>query len=130
MRDFRDYKVWQLAHQLTLEVYAATRGFPKEELYGLTGQIRRACASIPINIAEGCGKDGDAEFYRFLQIAMGSASELEYELQLAKDLQYLSDDDYQLLNCKLIEVRKMLNGLIQRVRPTRTNHPILTANGK
>jgi len=129
MRDFRDYKVWQLAHQLTLEVYAATRAFPKDELYGLTNQIRRACASIPINIAEGCGKDGDAEFNRFLQIAMGSSSELDYELNLANDLKYLSDEDYQRFNTKLTEVRKMLNGLIQRVRPERSNRQTQTANG-
>jgi len=83
MKDFRELKVWEKAHQLTLEVYKATTIFPKDELYGLTSQIRRACASIPANIAEGCGRRGDAEFARFLGIAMGSASELDYHLLLA-----------------------------------------------
>jgi four helix bundle protein len=78
MKDFRTLTVWQKAHQLTLAVYKATRGFPKEEMYGLTSQVRRASSSIPANIAEGCGRDGDAELARFFQIAMGSASELEY----------------------------------------------------
>ncbi|MFQ5961877.1 MAG: four helix bundle protein, partial [Candidatus Methylomirabilales bacterium] len=74
MRDFRELKVWEKAHHLTLAVYNATTTFPRDELYGLTSQIRRSCASIPANIAEGCGRGGDAEFARFLQIAMGSAS--------------------------------------------------------
>jgi len=129
MKKFRDLKVWEHAHQLTLEVYKVTNAFPKDELYGLTSQIRRACSSIPTNIAEGCGKDGDAEFNRFLQIAMGSSSELEYELQLAKDLKYLTNDDFLRLDAKLIEVRKMLNGLIQRVRPGRSNRQSQTATG-
>jgi four helix bundle protein len=73
---------------LTLDLYEITKSFPKEELYGLTSQIRRSCSSIPANIAEGCGRDGDAELARFLQIAMGSASELEYHLLLANDLAF------------------------------------------
>jgi four helix bundle protein len=86
LRDFRELKVWGKANQLTLSVYKATQIFPKEELYGLTSQMRRSCASIPANIAEGCGRTGEAELARFLQIAMGSASELEYYLLLAYDL--------------------------------------------
>jgi len=81
VKAFRDLKVWEKAHQLTLQVYKATAPFPKEEMYGLTSQIRRAAASIPANIAEGCGRSSDAELGRFLQIAMGSASELEYHLR-------------------------------------------------
>ena len=89
MKDFRNLKVWEKSHQLALAVYKATSTFPRHELYGLTSQIRRACASIPANIAEGCGRSGDAELARFLQIAMGSASELEYHLLLARDLGFL-----------------------------------------
>jgi len=95
LRDFRKQKVWEKSHLLTLEIYRATENFPREELYGLTGQIRRASASIPANIAEGCGKDGDADFARFLQIARGSASELEYHLLLVKDLGFLEQNNYE-----------------------------------
>jgi four helix bundle protein len=86
MRDFRNLQVWEKAHALALSVYKATVSFPKEELYGLTSQIRRSSTSIPTNIAEGCGRNGDAELARFMSIGMGSASELEYQLLLAHDL--------------------------------------------
>jgi four helix bundle protein len=119
MKDFRELKVWEKAHALTLAVYKVTAEFPREELYSLTNQIRRSCVSIPNNIAEGCGKNGDADFGRYLQIAMGSSSELEYLLLLAHDLKYLSDDNYQDLTKDLIEVRKMLNSLIQRLKADR-----------
>jgi four helix bundle protein len=92
MRDFRNLQVWNKAHSLTLDVYKATGFFPKEELYSLTSQIRRSSASIPTNIAEGCGRSGDAELARFMSISMGSASELEYQLLLAHDLNYLNED--------------------------------------
>ena len=95
MKDFRKQKVWQKAHDLALEVYRVTEAFPKREVFGLTSQIRRAGVSIPANIAEGCGQDTDADFARFLQIAMGSASELEYHLLLAHDLGFVSDPDYE-----------------------------------
>jgi four helix bundle protein len=116
MKDFRDLKVWHKAHQLTLEVYAATGSFPKEERYGLTSQIRRASASIPANIAEGCGRSSDAELARFLQIAMGSASELEYHLLLAHDLKLLPSNDYRRLESQTLEVKRMLAPLINRLR--------------
>ncbi len=116
MQDYRNLKVWERAHRLTLEVYKATALFPKDELYGLTSQIRRSCASIPANIAEGCGRDGDAEFARFLRIAMGSASELDYHLLLARDLNFLSGTAYEQLESELIEVRRMLNSFIQKLR--------------
>ena len=89
MRDFKRLKVWEKAHQLTVEVYGATKTFPREELYGLTSQIRRASTSVPTNIAEGCGRTGERELARFLQISMGSASELEYQFLLAYDLKHL-----------------------------------------
>jgi four helix bundle protein len=115
MRDFRELKVWQKAHQLTLAVYKATATFPRDELYGLTSQIRRACASIPANIAEGCGRSGDAELARFLQIALGSASELEYHLLLAHDLALLSDSEYEHLAGETTEVKRMLASFIQKL---------------
>ncbi len=90
MRDFKKYDIWQLSHSLTLEIYKITSSFPKEELYGLTSQIRRASSSIPTNICEGCGRSSDKEFNQFLNIALGSANETEYLLILAKDLQYLN----------------------------------------
>jgi four helix bundle protein len=101
MKNFRGQKVWEKSHNLTLAVYLATRDFPKDELYGLTSQIRRSCSSIPANIAEGCGRSGDGELSRFLQIAMGSASELEYHLILARDLHLIDGNNYQRLNVKL-----------------------------
>lgn len=116
LRDFRNLKVWRKAHDLTLAVYQATRRFPREELFGLTTQIRRSCESIPANIAEGCGRDGSAELNRFLQIAMGSASELEYHLLLSHDLKLLSDLQYERLSGELIEVKRMLASLIQKLR--------------
>jgi four helix bundle protein len=88
MRDFRELKVWEKAHRLTLSVYSATKAFPKDELYGLTSQVRRAASSVPANLAEGCGRETDAEFVRFCQVAFGSANELEYHLLLSKDLGY------------------------------------------
>ncbi len=108
--------VWTKAHQLTLRVYLMTRTFPKEEMYGLTGQLRRAAASIGANIAEGCGQRSDAEMKRFLQIARGSASELEYHLLLAKDLQFLAAGEFQDLDDKVKEVQRMLASLVQRLQ--------------
>ena len=116
MKDFRKQKVWQKAHDLALEVYRVTEAFPKTELFGLTSQIRRAGVSIPANIAEGCGRDTDADFARFLQIAMGSASELEYHLLLAHDLEFLSDPDYERLNNKTTEVKQMLTSFIKKLK--------------
>jgi four helix bundle protein len=84
VRDFGGLKVWQRSHRLTLAVYEATGTFPREETYGLTAQLRRCSASVPANIAEGCGRSGDAELARFMLISMGSASELEYYLLLAR----------------------------------------------
>src|SRR5262245_36766836 len=119
MKGFRDLKVWEKAHSLTLAIYQATALFPRDELYGLTSQLRRACASIPANIAEGCGRHGDAELSRFLQIAMGSASELEYHLLLARDLGLLKQSDYEHLTGDTIEVKRMLASFLQKLRADR-----------
>lgn len=119
MRDFRKLKVWCQAHQLALAVYGATRSFPKDELYGLTSQSRRAAASVPANIAEGCGRTGVGDFVRFLHIASGSASELEYHLLLARDLQFLEQKAHDRLTASVCEVKQMLSALVQKVRSDR-----------
>jgi four helix bundle protein len=119
MKNFRSLQVWQKSHQLVLDVYAATRGFPKEELFGLTSQIRRAAASVPANIAEGCGREGDAELKRFINIAFGSASELEYHLILAHDLGYIDKEKYGALSLQTEEVKRMLAALIRTLKADR-----------
>jgi four helix bundle protein len=114
--DFKQLKLWRKAHEMTLAVYRTTATFPKEEAYGLTSQIRRAAASSGANIAEGCGRHSDGEMCRFLQIARGSASEVESHFLLARDLHFLDEKDFQVLTSQADEVRRMLTGLIQSVR--------------
>ena len=120
MKAFRDLQVWEKSHQLTLSIYSATANLPREELYGLTSQIRRASSSIPANIAEGCGRGGDNELRRFLEIAMGSASELEYHLLLAHDLNMLEPGTYNQLNHQTCEVKRMLAAFIVRLKRERS----------
>jgi four helix bundle protein len=108
--------VWDKGHRLTLAVYKATARFPKDELYGLTSQMRRASASIPANVAEGCGRTGKAELGRFLQVAMGSASELEYHLLLARDLGMIDDSEYKSLEGQVVEVKRMLGAFIGKLK--------------
>lgn len=116
MQDFRNLEVWQKAHGLTLAIYRHTDSFPSSEQYGLTSQLRRAAGSIAANLAEGCGRGGDDDFARFVQMAVGSASELDYHMLLARDLGYLSDETYS--NCKedIDRVLRMLHGLLKRLR--------------
>lgn len=116
MQDFKKLAVWAKAHKLTLRVYSATGRFPREELYGLTQQMRRAASSVPTNIAEGCGRGTAADFARFLQIAMGSACELEYQLILSRDLDYLSAEAHPQFDADVCEVKRMLAALLDRVR--------------
>jgi four helix bundle protein len=116
MRDFHKIKVWEKAHQLTLRIYEITANFPKEELYGLTSQIRRAAASIPANLAEGAGRDTQAELARFVHMGGGSANELEYHLLLAKDLSYIDASVYVELNDCINEIKRMLHGFEKTVR--------------
>ncbi|NQU20686.1 MAG: four helix bundle protein [Candidatus Nealsonbacteria bacterium] len=116
MQDFRKLKVWQKAHELTLAVYEVTRGFPSDERYGLTSQMRRSAASIPANIAEGCGRSTSGDFARFLDIAAGSASEVQYHLLLARDLCHLDAKTCQRLSDDVIEVKRMLASLTNTVR--------------
>jgi len=119
MKDFRDLAVWRKAHELTLAVYRVTKNFPREEMYGLTSQIRRASSSIGTNIAEGCGKRTDADFARYLQNAFGSANELEYLLLLAFDLQFLKKADFEQLSNDTIEVKKMLAAFLRKLNADR-----------
>jgi four helix bundle protein len=116
MQDFRNLKVWQKAHALTLEVYRSTRGFPVDERFGLTAQLRRSCASVPANLAEGCARVGDVDFARFVNIAAGSASETDYHLLLARDLDYVDDATYQPLLAQVSEVKRMLNSFERTLR--------------
>lgn len=116
MQSLRNLKVWEKAHALTLAVYAVTRMFPREEIYSLTSQMRRASSSIGANIAEGTCRKTDGDFGRFLQIAIGSASELEYHLLLARDLRILNVPEYDRLSSDTIEVKRMLTSLIRSLR--------------
>lgn len=116
MQDFRELKVWQKAHELTLSVYKITSSFPRDEMYGMTSQLRRSSSSIAANLAEGCGRNGDAEFARYCSIAMGSASETEYHLLLARDLKMIKPTDYEDLARRVIELKRMLTGLRQKLR--------------
>jgi four helix bundle protein len=116
VKDFKELKVWQKAHELALSVYLESRSFPKEELYGLTSQLRRAAISVGANIAEGCGRRSDGEFGRFLQIARGSASEVEYHLLLARDLKFMPESVHGDLERKLVEVQRMLTSLVSTIR--------------
>ncbi len=127
MQDFRKLKVWQKAHELALAIYRATATFPREELYGLTSQIRRASMSIPTNIAEGCGRSTDSEFARFLQIAMGSTFETEYELLLSLDLGFLAEEEYSQLDSATQEIKRMIIALYKTLQ---TNHHMLKARAK
>jgi four helix bundle protein len=115
MRDFRKLQVWQKAHRLVLSIYKATTRFPKAEAYGMVRQMRRAAMSIPTNIAEGCGRDGEAELRRFIQIAMGSASELEYEILLARDLGFLNQNEHDQLIEDACEIKRMLTAYHQKL---------------
>lgn len=116
MQNYKDLKVWEKAHQFTLDVYRVSRLFPKEEMYGLTSQLRRSAASIPANIAEGCGKKTQPDLANFLNISLGSSNEAEYFILLAKDLKYISSEDYLILEKLINEIKAMLIALIGKVR--------------
>ena len=113
MRNFRELKVWDKSHKLVLSVYRTTARFPQQEQYGLTSQLRRASSSIPTNIAEGCGRNSDNELNRFLDIANGSAFELETLVILSFDLEFYSQEEFEFFDSKLNEIQKMIFGLKQ-----------------
>ena len=116
MQNYKDLKVWSKAHEFTLNVYTITQNFPKEEIYGLTSQLRRSAISIAANIAEGCGKKSQSDFANFLNIALGSANESDYYILLAKDLSYIKPDDFLGLSALINEIKAMLINLITKVR--------------
>ena len=116
MLNFKDLEIWRRSHKLTLEIYKATQSFPKEELFGLTSQTRRAVSSIPTNIAEGCGRRTNAELANFLNIASGSASEVEYEILLAKDVGYITAEQCDMWTREIGEIRSMLAAYMKRLK--------------
>jgi four helix bundle protein len=116
MQDFRNLDVWKRSHELTLAVYRQTKSFPEDERFGLTSQLRRAASSIPTNLAEGCGRGSDPDFGRFVQHAMSSASEVGYELLLAKDLQYFDGNKFTEMNDEVTGIKRMLASLLRKVR--------------
>ena len=116
MKDYRHLAVWQRSHRFTLAVYNATKAFPSEERFGLTSQIRRAGSSIPANLAEGCGRDSDADFKRFVIIAHGSASEVEYFLLLASDLGLLKTTEHLPLSDEIAQIKRMLGALARKLK--------------
>ena len=119
MKNFRKLNVWKKAHGCVLDAYRLTASFSREERYGLTSQIRRSAVSVPSNIAEGCGRGSDADFPRFVQIALGSASELEYQLLLAHDLRFVSKEEYVGNASAVEEVKRMLSALLKKLTADR-----------
>lgn len=115
MRNFRNLSVWQKSHELTLAIYKSTTFYPKEEMYGLTNQMRRSASSVPSNIAEGCGRNTQSQLAYFLNVGMGSASELEYQLILSKDLGFINDQIFKEQTHQVTEVKRMLTSLYQKV---------------
>ena len=115
MRDYKKYDIWKLSHLLTLEIYKITENYPKEEVFGLTSQIRRASSSVGINIVEGCGRGSDEDFKRFLRNASGSAFEVEYILLLSKDLNYISEEKFLELSPKAEELKIKISKLILKI---------------
>lgn len=115
MQPFQNLAVWQKAHQLTLQVYIRSKGFPSDERFGLTSQLRRSASSTAANIAEGCARDRRNEFAQFLRVALGSATETEYHLLLARDLGYLSNEQHESLTAACLEIQRMLASFIRRL---------------
>ncbi len=116
MRDHTKLRAFELADEVAVLVYRVTAGFPREELYGLTSQMRRAAVSVPSNIVEGCARDSQADYLRFLYMAFGSLKELHYQLSLSKRLGFLCNRDSSLIEPKIVETEKVLNGLIRALR--------------
>jgi four helix bundle protein len=116
MQDYRKLTVWAKAHALTLKVYKTSKSYPKEEIFGVTSQLRRAAASIPANISEGCGRNSSADLANFLNYALGSANETSYFLLLSKDLEYLSEQEYLKFDDEIEAIKAMLISLIEKVR--------------
>lgn len=116
MRDYKKYEVWKKAHQLALKTYTFSKEFPKEEIYGITSQLRRASLSIPTNIVEGASRNSEKEFANFINIASGSAAEVEYLIEFSKELGYLNNDDFNTMNKEIISIRKMPSALYSKLK--------------
>jgi len=116
MRNYEELMVWQKAHRMVMDIYRVTRDFPDDERFGLVSQLRRSAASIPANIAEGCGRNGDRDFTRFLSIAAGSASETHYHIFLAHDLKFINENEYIELDRQIREIKQMLHGFMQKLK--------------
>lgn len=116
MQDYRKLQVWQRSHYLTIEIYQITNNFPREEMFGLTSQIKRATSSVPANIAEGCGRNSNKDFAQFLNISLGSLNESTYFVLLAKDLNYINVELFEKLNNECNEIKAMLISLINKIR--------------
>ena len=108
MRNFLTLEIWKRSHLFTLKIYNITKSFPREELFGLSSQMRRSSSSIPTNIAEGAGRNTNPQFAQFLQFSSGSCSEIQYQLILSKDLTYISEEVFKELHSEIIEIRKMI----------------------
>ena len=121
MRNYRDLQVWKKAHNLTLALYRVSQGFPRAEIYGITSQLRRAAVSIGAKLAEGCGRRTSTELARFVRIALGSASELDYHLLLSRDLEFIVAEEFTSALAALIEVRKVLTSFLNSVDETNRN---------
>lgn len=119
MRNFQQLAIWQRSHSLTLKIYSITKPFPKEELFGIISQMRRSASSIATNIAEGCGRDSVAEFRRFLTIAAGSASELQYQIILSNDLNYINEIIFKGLYEEVVQIKKMIFSYSQKLTSDR-----------
>lgn len=116
MRNFRNYKVWEESHNLVIDVYRITKEFPNNEIYSLVSQMRHSVISIPTNIAEGSGKESEKDFARYISIAIGSSSEIDYLIELSKDLNYIDKDEYKSLNKKISDIRKQLFGFYKKLK--------------
>jgi four helix bundle protein len=115
MRDFTKLDIWKRSHQLTLNVYTITKTFPKDELFGLSSQMRKSSSSMPTNIAEGCGRNSSPQLTQFINIAAGSSSELQYQLILSKDLNYISEITFKELHDETIAIRKMMFSYVEKL---------------
>ena len=116
MRDHTKLRAFEMADEVVVLVYQVTTGFPKEEMYGLTSQMRRAAVSVPSNIVEGCARDSQADYLRFLTMAFGSLRDLHYQVGLSKRLGFLCNQDMDMIEPKIVETEKVLNGLIRALR--------------